>query len=71
MVEQVSSQFEIMENDPKKELKILQLGITKEYQEFQKLAASPLVKSGLNKIFDKISQKAFEAERKKLDNKNI
>lgn len=54
-----------------KELKNLQLGITKEYQEFKKLAESPLVKSGLKKIFDKTSQKAFEEERKKFKEVNI
>lgn len=71
MVEQLFSQLETEQNNPKKELKVLQLGITKEYQEFQKLAASPLVKSGLNKIFYKTSQKAFADERRNLDNKNI
>lgn len=62
---------ESKELNSSKELNTLQLVITKEYQEFRKLAESPLVKSGLKKIFDKASRKAFEKERKKFREVNI
>ena len=62
---------ESKELNSSKELRTLQLVITKEYQEFKKLAESPLVKSGLKKIFDKASRKAFEEERKKFREVNI
>ncbi len=72
MTEIMNSQaLESKDSDASKELKTFQLGITKEYQEFKKLAASPLVKSGLKKIFDKASQKAFEEEWKKFREVNI
>lgn len=63
--------YEKLDKDPKKALHVLKSDIFKNYEEFKKLSSSPLVKSGMNKVNEKLAREAFGQEFAKYEGKSV